>query len=683
MHNDLASSGSPYLHQHAGQPVAWQQWSSETRQLADRLNRPLFISIGYATCHWCHVMAHESFDDQDVANLLNERFIPVKIDREERPDVDQFYMAACQATGKRGGWPLTIVAMPDGSPFFAATYVPRDSVPGRLGLTELLQRISMVWQQRREHVSDASADLLTAISRMELTHAAPTGTEDEAQTSLIEGMISYLGDSFDPVNGGFGTAPKFPTWHHLRFALRVDQGRHGEDVGTSLTELAADTLRRMRAGGIWDHVGGGFHRYSTDALWHLPHFEKMLYDQAWALRTYAEAWAIHGSELFRVTSQALVDMLATDFRSSEGLFHAAWDADSEGEEGLYHTWTWDELTQILGASGRDILAQVFDIRPEGNYQDEATRQESGRNLLDCNDMDRVPEVQEQLRQLAEARLERVPPLCDRKLLADWNGMILTALATAARLAGIAAAEELAVDLGESAWNRFMGSGVLLRSGFGAETRFKGQLDDYAFLAEGYLALAELSGRQRDVDRARKLLLEARERLYDTDRDVWHVSGERDIPVQMTRYHDEAHGSGIASLLRSMAILDRLAPEDSWTPYLNRLTNALSTASARHPGAFTGSGSVLMEIAAGRGEMSVHGTGTGMDELVQAARRLFAPHLFLVTGGLDPGVSHASAAPAVTPIQDHIQICIGMTCDRPVTEPAALTPYRLTYGADER
>lgn len=663
MKNDLTSSGSPYLHQHAGQPVAWQQWSGETRDLAARLDKPLFISIGYATCHWCHVMAHESFDDHGVAALLNDHFVPIKIDREERPDVDQFYMAACQATGKRGGWPLTIIAQPDGSPFYAATYLPRDSVPGRMGLQELLQRVALIWQQRREHIKDASQDLLKAVTRMALSESASeSASADKNEShirSALEGMMAYLGDSFDPVNGGFGTAPKFPTWQHLRLALRS---------GSALSSQAAHTLAIMRAGGIWDHVGGGFHRYSTDAEWHLPHFEKMLYDQAWALRTYAEAWAIDGSDLFREATMSLVEVLATDFRSSGGLYHAAWDADSEGEEGLYHTWTWDELTQILGANGRDALSQVFDIRPGGNYRDEATREESGRNLLHCKDLSRLHEVQEQLAGLSDIRAKRVPPLCDRKLLADWNGMTLTALATAARLAGLPVAEEMAVELGESAWSRFMATDVLLRSGFELETRFEGQLDDYAFLSEGYLALAELSGRQKDVDRARTLMAQARERLYDAQRDVWSVSGERDIPVRMTRYHDEAHGSGIASLLRCMGILERLAPEDNWTPYHDGLTSVLTSASMRHPGAFTGSGSVLMETAVGRGEMSVDGSTKGSGGLVQAARRLFAPHLFLATGELNPN-------------PNHVQVCIGTTCDRPVTEPAALHSYSLTYVAD--
>ena len=656
MQNDLASSGSPYLHQHAAQPVAWQQWSKDSRDLAARLERPLFISIGYATCHWCHVMAHESFDDPDIAALLNDSFVPIKIDREERPDVDQFYMAACQATGKRGGWPLTIVAQPDGSPFFAATYLPRDSVPGRMGLLELLQRITLVWNQRREHVRDASSDLLKAVSGMALSES----TQGNPDISLaLRSMMVYLDDSFDPINGGFGSAPKFPTWHHLRFALRSTP---------ELSAKAVKTLTMMRAGGIWDHVGGGFHRYSTDATWHLPHFEKMLYDQAWALRTYAEAWAIHRLDLFRETAASLVHTLAADFRSTTGLYHAAWDADSEGEEGLYHTWTWDELAQVLDGDGRDALAQVFDIAPEGNFKDEATQEESGRNLLHCYDLSKVKAVQEQLDRLSQARARRIPPLCDTKLLADWNGMTLTALATAARLMDLPEAEELAFELGDAAWQRFMVSGRLLRSGFGPETRYAGQLDDYAFLSEGYLALAELSGRRSDVDKARELLGQARERLYDATTNVWLVSGEEDIPVRMTRYHDEAHGSGTASLLRSMGIVERLAPEDKWTSYLSALTSALASSAARHPGAFTGSGSVLMEMAVGRGEMSVAGPADAGTALVHAARRLFAPHLFLATGELNP-------------YPNHVQVCVGTSCDRPVTEPAALQSYKLTFAAD--
>lgn len=663
MKNTLAQSGSPYLHQHADQPVAWQQWSPEARALAHELDRPLFISIGYATCHWCHVMAHESFDDDGVAALLNEHFVPVKIDREERPDVDQFYMTACQASGKPGGWPLTVTALPSGRPFYVATYLPRESVPGRAGLIPLLQRVAMLWKERRPDIEDASGQLLKALDEAPLTagHIAEVGVTPPRGGKATRRMLEALTNAYDTKNAGFGSAPKFPTWHHLRFLL---------GTGANGREMASSTLTAIRAGGIWDHAGGGVHRYSTDERWHLPHFEKMLYDQAWALRTYAEAYAAMGNSLFLDTTTELVTMLQADFLAPDNLYFAAWDADSEGEEGRYYTWTWEELGSVLGPAGRQRLATVFEISPEGNFSDEATRRPTGRNVLHCRDLSLLPSVRDDILRLQTARQNRVSPLCDTKRLADVNGMTLTALSAAARYTGSRAARTAAVRLGRAAWATFMKSGELLRSSFGERTRFTGQLDDYAFLAEGYIHLSEITGHVEDLDRARRLLLEARTRLRDPETGAWYVSAETDVPLRMTRYHDEAYASGASALLRCLDILGRIYPDDGWQAGAAELRMQVVPAAEKYPVAYTGTGATLREALTPRGEMTVR-TEAG-DALEVAAMRLYAPHLILLSGALG---GHAPNSPDTAPSSPHVQICTGTVCHAPIYHVEALADLK--------
>ncbi len=665
LQNTLSDSGSPYLHQHAHQTVAWQQWSEGTLRLARRMDRPLFLSIGYATCHWCHVMSHDSFDDERVAQLLNADFVPVKIDREERPDVDQFYMTACQASGRRGGWPLTVVALPDGKPFYVATFIPRISAPGQAGLVDLLTRIAELWKVRRSHVEHAASELHQALEDGGLS-GADSGVQSSGDSAhAVRAMSRALYGSHDEEHGGFGAAPKFPSWHHLGFLLRMG------DEGCA---IALRSLLAMRTGGVWDHVGGGFHRYSTDNEWRLPHFEKMLYDQAWALRTCAEAYAATGRPFAKETAHTLVQALLADFRAEDGLFHAAWDADSEGEEGRYHTWTWDELGDVLGDDGRRRLGQVIDIHPEGNFRDEATSKETGRNLMCANNYTSLARVRGELSQLRAARAHREAPLCDTKRLADWNGMTLSGLALAARYTGDEEAFHAASRLGAAAWDIFMAQGSLQRASFGGATRFSGQLDDYAFLAEGYIHLSEISGLAEDLERARRLLLEARECLFDAATGHWYVSRAADVPRRMTRYHDEAYASGASVLLRSMAILERMFPQDAWNDLVEGLRTRMVSAARQFPLAFTGAGSVVVETLAMRGEMTLH---TDPDsELATGARRLFAPNLYVVSGEL---LHRAPLAPRSAPAASHIQICTGDVCHAPVQSMEALEDWRFQVG----
>ena len=421
--NRLGGATSPYLLQHADNPVAWWPWCDEAFAEARRRDVPVFLSIGYATCHWCHVMAHECFEDKEVAAALNDAFVCIKVDREERPDVDEAYMQACLAQNGSGGWPLTALLDHARHPWFTGTYFPKRSRPGRIGLLELTERIQEAWRTRREEIEASAAHLAEHLRRPPPTPGDVPGPDvlDRACEALL---------AREAPGGGFGGAPRFPGLQNVRFLLRMHRrGRPGA-LGAATRQLDA-----MARGGIHDHVAGGFHRYSTDPHWHLPHFEKMLYDQAMALVAYGEAHAVTGSPLYEDVIRGTVGYLVREMRHESGAFFAAQDADSEGEEGRFATWPWEELVEVL--HGDEDLARALGARPEGNFHDEATGRPVPRNILfhaDPEALDgplRAPWDAARPRLLAR-RQRRPQPLRDDKVLADWNMMLAAGLFVAGR-----------------------------------------------------------------------------------------------------------------------------------------------------------------------------------------------------------------------------------------------------------
>ena len=380
-HNRLIREKSPYLLQHASNPVDWYPWGEEAFAAARQLDRPVFLSIGYSTCHWCHVMARESFEDKDVAEMLNRSFVCIKVDREERPDIDQVYMSAAQAMTGRGGWPLSIIMTPDKKPFFAATYIPRSGRFGQAGMMEIIPKIKEIWDNHREEISDSADRILDHLKQRQsrsaaarLAAAGPEAASPVPDASGIESLLKTgydaLSSLYDPQNGGFGSAPKFPTPHNLLFLLRYWR-RSGEEQALQMVE---ETLQAMRRGGIYDHIGFGFHRYSTDAEWFAPHFEKMLYDQALMAMAYTEAYQATGKEEYSASSREILDYVCRDMAGPEGGFYSAEDADSEGVEGKFYTWSAEELKDVLGDEDFKLLVRLFDIHLNGNY-------EAGRNIM--------------------------------------------------------------------------------------------------------------------------------------------------------------------------------------------------------------------------------------------------------------------------------------------------------------
>lgn len=414
MANRLYKEKSPYLLQHGENPVDWYPWSEEAFQKAEQEDKPVFLSIGYSTCHWCHVMAHESFEDQEVAEILNREFISIKVDREERPDIDAVYMSVCQALTGSGGWPLTIIMTPQQKPFFAGTYFPKKGTYGRMGLTDLLEHVAFLWKGNREELIEAGNEITAAIN---LNH---TGSGKEPDRKLAERAASQLARIFDVKWGGFGQAPKFPTPHNLLFLMRY--GSTMQEAG--VMKMAQVTLEDMARGGIHDHIGGGFSRYSTDAKWLVPHFEKMLYDNALLLMAYVKAYQHTKKEFFADVAHRTAQYILRELTSKEGGCYCGQDADSEGVEGKYYVFTPDEVKHVLGKEDGEEFCRIYDITEEGNFEGKSipNRIRSSEDSWERNDS--------RLKKLYGYRLNRTHLHKDDKILLSWNGWVIVALAQA-------------------------------------------------------------------------------------------------------------------------------------------------------------------------------------------------------------------------------------------------------------
>jgi uncharacterized protein YyaL (SSP411 family) len=506
-YNRLILEKSPYLLQHADNPVDWYSWGDEAFDRAARENKPVFLSIGYATCHWCHVMAHESFEDTGIAALLNKDFICIKVDREERPDIDSIYMSVCQMMTGKGGWPLTVCLTPEKKPFFTGTYIPKESRFGMAGLTDLLPRISRSWQERRKDLVSSAEEIAAALHQEQESHH-----DDIPDILLLHQGYEELELRFDAEYGGFSRAPKFPAPHTLLFLLRFWK-RTGNTRARTMVEK---TLGAMRSGGIFDQVGGGFHRYSTDAQWRVPHFEKMLYDQALLVMAYTEAYLATHKPEFRKTAEEIISYVIRDLISPEGAFFSAEDADSAGGEGAFYLWTTGETEEILGKEDAIVAARVFGITHAGNYQDAGTGR--GQNILYRTQSDAevassfgIAEIDLEIRlesirtRLFAAREQRSRLSLDDKVLTDGNGLFIAALAQAARTFGnekYLAAARRAMQFVLTRM-RTTNGGLLHRYRDG-EPAIPAFGDDYAFIIKALIELYEATFEPAYLSSAREL-----------------------------------------------------------------------------------------------------------------------------------------------------------------------------------
>ncbi|MFZ2470953.1 MAG: thioredoxin domain-containing protein [Methanothrix sp.] len=569
--NRLLSERSPYLLQHAHNPVQWYPWSEEAFAAAVREDKPIFLSVGYSTCHWCHVMAHESFEDQAVADLMNQTFICIKVDREERPDIDQMYMSAAQAMTGRGGWPLTIIMTPEKKPFFAATYIPKTGRFGQAGMTEIIPRIKALWDKNREELLGTADKILDYLLQTQSPESAQTAATNLDAAFLARGYVA-LASIYDPQNGGFGTAPKFPTAHNLFFLLR-HWHRTGDKHALQMVEAA---LQAMRMGGIYDHVGFGFHRYSTDEKWLVPHFEKMLYDQALMTLAYTEAYQATGKEEYARTAGEILEYVLHSMTSPNGGFFSAEDADSDGEEGKFYVWTADDLKETLNKEEFKLFIRLFDVHESGNFEKGGNILCLRSNLADASSILKIGEPdlynqQEKIRaKLFHAREKRVHPFKDDKILTDWNGLMIAALAKAAQAlpsADNAKYARAAIKAADFILEEMQTTEGRLLHRYRGEAGIFANLDDYAFLIWGLLDLYETVFDVKYLKAALQLNRVMMRHFWDKDQGAFFFSADDAKALLLRRkdFYDGAIPSGnsiaMHNLLRLMHLTGQAELEE--------------------------------------------------------------------------------------------------------------------------
>lgn len=590
--NLLIHEKSPYLLQHAYNPVQWHPWAKEAFEKARREDKLVFLSIGYSTCHWCHVMAHESFEDREVANLLNEFFVCIKVDREERPDIDKIYMMACQAFTGRGGWPLTIFMTPQRQPVYGATYIPRESRPNMIGMLDLLPRIQEIWKNKREEVLKAADQVVSLIGKTDDRIAAGLNKQD------LTVAFQSLEAEFDKTYGGFGPAPKFPMPHQIMFLLRYNLWTGDKKA----LEMAAKTLDLMGRGGIYDHLGFGFHRYSTDEKWLLPHFEKMLYDQALLSMTYAEAYGALGFPVFREKAAEIFNYVLRDMTSPAGGFYSAEDADSENEEGKFYLWTSDEMEQVLSREEAQLIAEIYNVEKEGNFYEPLTGSKSGRNILHLKKS--WPEIAlslgvsgEELRcrsakareKLFAVREKRIHPHRDDKILTDWNGLMIAALAIGARLLKENSYLEAALRALEFIVNNMRkADGGLLHRYRESEAAIEANLDDYSFLIWALIEAYETTLDERRLLKALELNDYLTAHFSDEKSGGFYFTPDfsTDLIVRQKDSYDGAVPSGNSVMLLNLLRLSRITGNSQLEDTARRINQAFAAAVRQNPAAHT-------------------------------------------------------------------------------------------------
>jgi hypothetical protein len=690
--NRLATATSPYLRQHADNPVDWYPWGEEAFAEARRRDVPILLSVGYAACHWCHVMARESFSDPRIAAWINEHFVPVKVDREERPDVDAIYMQATQAMTGQGGWPMTCFLTPSGEAFYCGTYYPPTPRHGLPSFTQVLEAVARAWRERRDEV-------VRAAEQINLQLAAPRIRTGEPPTlDQLDTAVEVLARDVDPVHGGLGRAPKFPPSVVLEFLLR-----HAARTGSQQAlDIVASTCEHMARGGIYDQLGGGFARYSVDEAWVVPHFEKMLEDNALLLRVYLHWWRLTGVPLAERVARETADFLLRDMRTPQGGFASALDADSEGVEGKFYVWTPQELREVLGEVDGRYAAELFGVTEEGTF-------ERGTSTLRLPKDPPDPERFAQLRaRLREARAQRVPPDRDEKVVASWNGLAITALAEAGALLGEPSYVDAAVRAAEllAAVHTVDGARLIRTSRDGLPGPSQGVLEDYGNVAEAYLTLTSVTGDPRWLERAGALLDRVLSHFGDGRGGFFDTADDAEQLVR--RPQDPTDGvapsgqSAVAGALLTYAALTGSALHREAAEHALGVAGRLAEQAPRAAGWGL---AVAEALAAGPLEVAVVGTpgDPAFEALCSVARRTPSPGAVVVAGppddtsaagapaddgsdGFDRKVSDQSERGTTTPEAGSIPLLAGRTlvrghaaayvcrdfvCERPVTDPAEL------------
>ncbi|MCB0711982.1 MAG: thioredoxin domain-containing protein [Ignavibacteriae bacterium] len=684
--NRLLNERSPYLQQHAYNPVDWYPWGEEAFEKGRSEGKPIFLSIGYSTCHWCHVMERESFEDQTTADLMNELFINIKVDREERPDVDAIYMSALQALTGQGGWPLSAWLTPELKPYYLGTYFPPRSMYGRPSFREALRQLRRAWDEERDRVLSSSEAILNAVQRgAEISDAGiPTVVErspEETFTPLAELTFERLKGTFDEQFGGFGSAPKFPRPTLIDFLFRY-HAISGEEDGL---KMALFTLKRMASGGIYDHVGGGFSRYSVDAEWRVPHFEKMLYDQGQLLSLYAEAYRITGDPQLAETIRQTVGYLRRDLQDESGAFYAAEDADSEGEEGKFYVWKVSELQPLLSDRELQALTLRYGISDNGNF-------EGGTNILHTSTS--IQHISEELgipdtevanllnsakQKLFRVREKRVRPSRDEKIVTAWNGLAISGLAKCGGALDDATMREDAERVATVLLERLTVEGRLMRRMAEGEVKFPGYLDDYAFFAQGLLDLYEVTFNERWLREGERLIREAITLFADQVGGGFFMTAEGSDPNLLVRAksdHDGAEPSGNSVMAMNLLRLGRLFEEPTYRELAERTIRLFTHRITEYPDIMPMMVSASIALTRPSGTIVIavsEADQEGTERLMKQVRRKFLPYTSVVV--TSEGSEQTWLAERVLPSLAEMKpvegfsvayVCENFTCKAPTT-----------------
>jgi uncharacterized protein len=656
MANRLADQTSPYLLQHKDNPVDWYPWGEEALARARAEDKPLLVSIGYSACHWCHVMEHESFEDPETAAFMNEHFVNVKVDREERPDVDAIYMQAVQAMAGQGGWPLNAFLDPGGVPFFGGTYFPPEARQGMPSFRQVLEGVAEAWATKREEIRAAAPHTVEGLAAASRVRAS----EESLSPEVLDEAERALAAQFDPVNGGFGGAPKFPPASALEFLMCR--------ASPAALEIVRTTLDRMAKGGMYDQVGGGFARYSVDPHWLVPHFEKMLYDNALLARCYLHAWQLTGEDFFRRICEETLDWALREMRGPEGGFYSALDADSEGEEGRFYVWTEDELRELLGDDA-EVLLRYWGVDKGPNFE--------GHSILHVAGGEVEPELLARARaRLYEVRSHRVWPQLDDKRLTAWNALVIAALADAGAALGredyLSAARACADFIDRALRDP---DGRLLRTYKDGRASLNAYLEDHAFLVEALLVLYEATFETRWFVRARELADSMIDRYGDDEGGGFFStsSDHQALVVRPKDFEDHPIPSGNSSAAFGLLRLSAFTGEHAYQRRAERLFKLLHDVAGRHAQAFGHLLQALHFYFSPRREVAL--VGDPIDDLAAVVRRRFRPTV--VVAGMRDGDEQAEAAIPLLRGRTAVDgrpaayVCENFACNLPVTDPAEL------------
>jgi len=678
--NRLIDSASPYLLQHAHNPVDWYPWTDEALQRARREDKPIFLSIGYSACHWCHVMERESFEDEEIARILNEYFIAIKVDREERPDLDEIYMKAVQMMTGSGGWPLNVFLTPDLKPFYGGTYFPREDMGGRPGLKRVLLAVADAYREKRDEMEDSARQVTDALNASAARSAA---ADEEFTASVMADAVRQLEALFDSEWGGFGGPPRFPQSAAIGLLLRY----HHRTGSQEALRMATLTLDRMAYGGIYDHLGGGFHRYAVDGEWLVPHFEKMLYDNAQLANVYLDAFQLTGKPLYRQVARETLDYVVREMADDGDGFHATQDADSEGEEGKYYVWTLSEVNRILSPEDAAVFRRYYGVSAAGNLE--------GRNILHVSTP--LEEFAEQAgiapddlqrrlkamgRRLLAAREKRIAPGKDDKVLADWNGLMISAFARGYQVLGADEYRRAAEGAANFILTRMRSNGRLLHAHRAGRSYVGAFLDDYAFLIDGLLDLYEATFDIKWVRQAEVLAREMIEGFWD-ERDggfYASLSGQMNLIARSKSGYDSATPSGNAVAAHALLRLAKLTDTDEYFEKAGKTLAAFGGSAQRSPTAFA---RMLWAVDFHLGptpEIAISGGREGQDtrKLLEAARRRYRPNK--VVAFLDPRSEAAAEIAEVVPLLASrpmidgaatAYVCENYVCKAPVTSASEL------------